>query len=806
MNKLLAALLTLLVIPLSGQRPDRSSMDPTMQIIKGVIIEETNGAALEFATVSAFDLSGTLLAGVMTETDGSFTLKIPKVDCRILVEYLGYQNYEQELSIGPRPMTQLGNISMVSNDVLLEDVEITAERSETVFKLDKKVFNVGSDLANRGGTAEDILDNVPSLAVDIEGGVTLRGSGNVRFLLNGQPSAMLNNADGSALRQIQASSIERIEVITNPSAKYEAEGTSGIVNIVLKKERQKGFNGSFTAGITYPFGYNLGGQVNYKSGKVNYFVNYGTGLRRNIGGGWQNSQFFEEDYTFIQNYTNFRDRKGQNQNVTAGLDIEVAPNQILTFSGTFSYADEDNFAEFEYVDSILEAGTREYIQTAIRTDDEFENERDQEYTIRYVNDFGKKDKSLSAFIKYVESNEIEGSDLTETSDAFMGEIKQRSNNEEGEESIIGQMDYKLPGVWQTQWETGARVSLRTIGNTFLVEERLGDVWTPNPNFNNSFTYNEDVYAGYGIVGKEWDKFSAQVGLRAEYTQIGTLLAETNESEDYNYLDFFPSAYLNYKVNEQNTWQINYSRRITRPRFWYLNPFFTFGNNRNIWSGNPALRPEYTHAFELNYLQYFEKGTISSGIYFRHTDGLIQRLVTVNTDGTTRIQPYNLGSQDQIGLEFSSNYDITKSIRLDGNLNIFGFNTVSVLDFGEEEIQAASWQGRVGARFKFWKNTEMQWRYNFRGPERTVQGRRKFVNYVNFGISKDFLEDKLTLSISSNDLFATRLRRFEFDTPEYYAEGEGRYRGTTINFSANYRVNQKKKRAKGNWNGGDGGGF
>ncbi len=809
-NCVLLLCLFLVQTSLYSQRPGKNwegKPSDGLSVVKGIIQDEETSQALEFATISIFDEKEALIGGNASDENGQFVLKVPKGKYKAIIEYLGYstQTIDVDISSG-KPFLDIGIIFLSAEGAMLDDIEIRAEKSETIFKLDKKVFNVGSDLANKGGTAEDILDNVPSVSVDIEGNINLRGSGNVKILLNGQPSAMLNDADGNALRQIQASSIERIEVITNPSARYEAEGTSGIINIVLKKENRKGFNGSFTAGVSFPLGYNLGGQVNYKSGKVNYFLNYSNGLRRNIGGGFQNSFFIFDDYLLIQNYENFRDRKGLNQNVVAGLDLELAKNQVLTFSGSFSISDEDNLSEYEYVDSIYTDISREYIETTYRRDDEFEDELNQEYTVRYTNDFGRKDKSLTAFITYTESNEVEGSQLSESYEINnTNTLSQRSNNDEGEASIIGQIDFTFPLSKSLSVETGSRVSLRDIGNTFLVEELVEDQWTTLDAFNNSFIYNEDVFALYTIIGKEWDKFSVQSGLRAEYSSIETQLIETNEGEDYNYLDLFPSVFLNYKTSPASAWQINYSRRITRPRFWYLNPFFTFSNNRTIWSGNPTLRPEYTHSIELNHLRYLEKGTISTGLYYKHTDALIQRLQTINTDGTTSIKPYNIGTQDQIGLELSANYSINRAIRFDGNANIYQFRTRANTGLESGEIQDFTWRGRVGTKLKIAKKTDFQARYNFRGPTNTLQGRRKLMHFLSFGISRDFLNDNLTISLSSNDLFGSRKRRYIFDLDDYYAEGEGRWRGSSVNLSANYRINQKKKRQKQGNFGGDGGG-
>ncbi|NNE29114.1 MAG: TonB-dependent receptor [Saprospiraceae bacterium] len=795
-------LLIFLILTLSqslfAQPPGRGQMPGGGEgfTVKGIVQDENTGIALEYATVSLFRESGELVSGNVSDDKGIFIIKTGPGRFYAEIEYLGYtQKRVDGIRVGPKqPVRDLEVVALAPQESILDEVVVQGERSEMVMGLDKKIFNVGKDLSNRGGNAADLLDNVPSVQVDIEGAVSLRGSGNVRILINGRPSGLIGN-DNSGLRSLQANMIDRIEVITNPSARYEAEGMAGIINIILKEERRKGFNGSFDLNAGFPA--NLGGafNLNYRTNKVNFFANYGLRYRSNIGNGSNRIENYLGDTTLISRQMSDRDRGGLNNTIRSGIDFFLNDKNTLTSSFTYRIGDDNNFAETIYDDYINDLQT----YRTIRTDDEREDETKLEYSLNYERKYERRGQKWTADIRYQDNSEVEGSDLLnkiflpDGNPSGLDDLVQRSNNKERENSLIFQTDYVLPFSKEKKFETGGRISIRNIDNDFLVEEWFDNSFQRLEGLSNNFQYDERIYAAYLIYGDKKGKFSYQFGLRPEYTDVNTKLLETNEENPRDYLNLFPSGFLSYDLGNSNGIQLSYSRRVRRPRFWDLNPFFTFSDNRNFFSGNPDLDPEFTNSLELGHIKYWDKASINSAIYYRQTDGLIQRIIEFNDDGTTVTMPQNLSSQDSYGLEFNLSLSPVKWWKFNSDFNFFRAITDGG-NLGEEfEADTYSWFTRGTSRFSFWKNADAQVRFNYRAPQETTQGRRLAIYTIDLGFSKDFWNDNATLTISVRDLLNSRRRRFIAEGENFYREGDFQWRGRTAVATLNYRLNQKKKR-------------
>ena len=804
MKKFTITLLALILANTLGysQRPgSNGSFDPDKMpkiIIKGQVIDGESNTPLEFATITINSLrDGEVVTGGLTEADGSFSFQSRPGKFKATIDFLSYES----VVIDPVPFEKgqreidLGVITLNISGEVIEGVEIRAEKSETIYKLDKKVFNVGKDLANAGGSAEEVLDNVPSLTVDIDGNVNLRGSGNVRMLINGQPSSLLRAGNLNGLKSIQASSIDRIEVITNPSAKYEAEGMAGIINIILKKEEKKGFNGAFNLGFGYPIRYDAGAQLNYRKNKVNFFVNYSSGYRFNPGGSEEYSRQLIDDY-YRRSYLDLdRNRASRNNRIRAGMDYFITENQTLTFAGSYGFSKDDNLNSVSYIDSLEQNSVVNFSQTSLREDNELEDEVNQEYSLVYVNDFGRKGQELKANIQYDQSGETEFSNITRGVNGAPLQKFQEVDIKENQINRLGQIDYSKELENDYKIETGLRTNLRTITNDYSVFQVNDNQSTAVDSLTDDFEYNENIYAAYGTLSKSWnEKFSAQIGLRVEQSNISTAFKNGSDQDtSYNYLRAFPSAFFTYNIDKKNALQLSYSRRIQRPRFWYLNPFLTLSDDRNRFEGNPKLLPEYTDSYEVGYIRYLDKGSMSANLFYKLTTDVITRVRTINTDGSTTSFPINLSEEISYGLDLSGNYDATEWLRLDGNVTLFNYNQSA--DGGQYGIDASdvSWFGRVGARVKFLDNGSLQTRFNYRAPRETIQGLRKSIYTVDLGISKDFLNNNLTATISSRDLLNSRKRRYIIDLPDYYAEGESQWRGWGIMLNLSYRINQKKKR-------------
>jgi outer membrane receptor protein involved in Fe transport len=816
-NIFFAILCLSLSISLNAQDRGQGQKGGSPEIeIKGKVIDTNSSTPLEFATVSIFKKSdNSLISGGLTEMDGTFSINIKPQPAYAVIEFIGFK----KVTIDPIPIDQdkikagdktvdLGEIKSMEESLALEEIEVRAEKSETQFSLDKRIFNVGKDLANQGGTASEILDNVPSITVSIEGEVSLRGSTGVRILVNGRPSNLASADNANSLRQIPANMIERVEVITNPSARYEAEGMSGIINIILKKEKRSGFNGSFdiTGGI--PERYGAGANLNYRKGKINWFVNYGLNYRSNPGRGSSFQTLERESSSFITEQIRAMNRSGLSNSLRAGVDYFISDKESITGALLYRISNEDNFGELFYNDYI-DNYPGNLILESNRTDDEKEDESGLEYSINYRKEFSSREHTLELSAQYEDDLETESSIFLEnikaTESGLVNTINQRSANDEGNRRWIFQMDYKKPISKDNKYEFGLYASLRDIDNSYLVEEQQNNEWISLEGLSNDFDYDEDVMAAYFQYGNKLGKFNYQIGLRSEYSLVTTELKQTNEVNDRDYMNLFPSAFLSYKASLTDAIQISYSRRIRRPRFWDLNPFFTFSDNRNFFSGNPDLDPELTDSYELNYLKYLENLTFSAGIFYRKTNGVITRIQRVNDDGTTITQPENLNSRQDMGLEFTTSYSGIKWMRLDATLNAYAFEVDGQNIGSSFQANALTWDTRLTSRITVWKS-DVQIRANYRAPRETTQGRTKSITSIDLGWSKDFLKSKnATITLSVRDLLNSRIRRSEVFGENFFRESEFQWRSRSANLTLNYRINQKKKRGGQRGGGGDYGG-
>lgn len=777
--------------------------------IRGKIVDVETDAPLEFSTITLFlQKDSTVVTGSITDMSGNFLIETQPGNYYAKAEYIAYKSKMiAAFELKKAEQLDLGLIKLTGDAETLAEVEVRAEKSQMTMSLDKRVFNVGKDLASAGGTAEDILNNVPSVSVDVEGNISLRGTGGVRILVNGKPSSLISGDNPNGLRQIQASMIESIEVITNPSARYEAEGMAGIINIVLKKNQTKGLNGSFDVNVGYPENFGAGINMNYRKNKFNWFTNIGLRYRNGPGSGSLRQIFYDEnpDSSLYSRMKRTHERGGYSANFKFGADYYFSPKSILTTAFSYQRGDEKNNANLVYRDAYGNFDNIFLITN--RTDDEFEEESDLEYSLTYRRIFKKKGHEFTADIRYEDKTETEGSIFEELYFNGVGEslnlpkFDQRSDNSEGNERLNIKVDYVQPLSKENKFEVGMQSSFRTIDNDYVVKEILNGEEIIDPNFTNQFIYDENIHAFYSSYGNKIDKFSYQIGLRAEYSEVRTELVTTNEVNDRNYANLFPSAFISYDLPEQNAIQLSYSRRIRRPRFWDLNPFFTLSDRRNTFSGNPNLDPEFTDAYELQHIKYWEKGSLSSAIYYRQTTDVIQRIQTLNeiNPEQTVTAPRNLATQNDWGIEFTYNLSATKWWRLNGDLNFFYSETAGSYDFKGETIKLAgetySMTGRVTSRTTLWNKVDAQIRVNYRAPRVTTQGKYKSITSVDLGTSMDVLKNNGTLTLSVTDLFNSRRRRSTTEEFNFESENEFQWRVRAIVLSLNYRLNQKKQRGR-----------
>lgn len=772
-------------------------------LVKGKLVDAVTSMPLGYASVRILQVpENKLVNGALTDETGGFSIELPFGQYVAEIEFIGFELYKTASFSLPREnaLRDLGTIELAASSSNLDEVVVTAEKSTMVLALDKKIFNVGKDLANAGGTASDILTNIPSVSVDPEGNVKLRGSDNVRILIDGKPSGLVSFKGGSGLQQLQASMIERVEIITNPSARYEAEGSAGIINIVLKKDNKKGFNGSFEVTTGNPANYGAAANLNYRHRKVNFFINYGIAYREPPGEGTLYQEVYANDTTFILQQNNDHLMKGLNNNIRGGLDYFFDEKNILTAAYLFRRSDAERVSNFRYEDYFFSLNNLQSITT--RRQDEVEDEPNSEYSLTYRKNFGKEAHDLTAEVKYL--NYWERSDQLYTQHTYFPDGAedlsksqvQRSLNDEYENQWLFQLDYVQPFGKEGKFEAGFRSSFRDMVNDYLVSEQnaSGD-FEPLPGLDNYFIYDENINAAYGIIGNKHSKFSWQAGLRAEYTDVTTKLRETNEENPRNYFNLFPSAHFTYELLKENAVQLSYSRRVRRPFYNDLSPFVTFSDSRNYWSGNPDLNPEFSDVVELGHIKYFEKGSLSSAIYYRFTDDKIDRIRRVNDDGSSVTLPENLLSEKAFGLEFAANYSPFKWWKTDENFNFFHADIDGSNIAEDYKTTTYSWFARHTSKFMLPKNFDIQLRANYEAPQKTAQGRREALYYFDLAATKDILGGSGTLNLSILDIFNTRRMRVITEGANFYSQGNFQWRRRQINLTFNYRINQAKQAGK-----------
>ena len=757
-------------------------------IISGSVADN-QGMAIPFANAAVYNnLDSALVGGAASDENGEFAIQIRPGNYYMKISFLSYQ---EKIIPGVNVINRdidLGAVVLQPDSRLLETVEVEGQRSQMELQLDKRVFNVGSDLSTSGGNAADILNNVPSVNVEVDGTVSLRGNQNVRILINGKPSG-LTSRDPDALRNLQANLVEKIEVITNPSSRYEAAGEVGIINIVLKKNQENGLNGTFTGVLGHPDFIGGSYSLNLRRRKINLFSSYGMDYRKSPGYSTLYQRFDGGTRETFQDGD--RSRSELSHNITGGLDYFIDDKNTITGSIMYNFGDGLNKSALTYNDFV----SGEQVGTTLRTDREVEDEKNIEAAFNYKREFQRKDQTLTVDLQYNRRYDGETSDFTQVENGTT--TLQRSENLAEDKNWFFQSDYVHPFGNDGKAEAGLRSTTRTVNNEYALEELQNENWVVFPAFNNNLIYTERIHAGYIMAGNKFGKFSVQAGLRGEYSDITTELTETDEVNHREYFNLFPSVNFGYEIEKNKTLQLSYSKRINRPHFRELLPFSNFSDSRNFFQGNPNLNPEYTHSFETGYLVNWENGSILSSAYYRYRIGDIQRIVQVDNDGRTRIFPVNVGSTDSYGLEFNFSYMIGKWWEINSSANFYRAISEGVFEGQSLERDTYAFHGRATSKMIISKGFEFQTSIFYRGPRKTTQGRQLSAYSLDVALAKDVLKGKGTISANVRDLLNTRKWRSitEIEEDNYYAESVSQWAPRQVRLTFTYRLNQMKNRDK-----------
>jgi len=810
MNKIFLGLAFLFLINVNAQNIT----------ITGQIFEKTTNIPLEYATVVFTDANdSSKINGGITDTKGNYSIDISSGTYNITYEFIGFKTITLS-NVELKTSQKLKDQYLTEDIESLNEVSIIAEKTTVEIKLDKKIYNVGKDLAVKGGTVSDVLDNVPSVSVDVEGTVELRGNSNVRILINGKPSGLVGLSSTDALRQLPAESIEKVEVITSPSARYDSEGSGGILNIILRRSKLQGLNGAINTNVGYNPSAGISGNINYRTGNVNIFNNSGYSYRESPGNSYSNTRYFNREFddndnlitdnpdTYLEETRSF-DRKRKGFNTNFGVEWYVNDSASLTTS--FLYRDNNNEDNTSNILNQFDENLQ-LTNTSTRFDPEIEDDKLVQYSTNYTKNFSDSGHKLSLDFQFEDSSEDEDSPVL-----VNDKLQEIVNTFSDESRILIQGDYVLPIGEKHQFEAGFRGNFNETETDYQVRflNASETDFELDPNLSNVLNFREYLYAAYTQFGSKIGKFSYLLGLRVENTQITIDQKTSGDFNKKNYTGLFPTANFSYEFNDDASLTLGYARRLRRPRSFFVNPFPSRSSVTNVFQGNPDLDPSYSGQLDLGYLHRFGKFTLNGSTYYSRATDVFNFVsfdngTTVNVNGQTlpviQRTPINLATEDRLGFEFTLTYSPTKKWRINGNFNYFQTEIEGTTPNGLVlDNTNNSWFARINNKYSLPFGLDSQLNLFYRGPREDAQSETDGIFSSSLALSKDLFNEKASITFNVNDILNSRKRKQFTSTPTFEGDSEFQWRERSFNLAFTYRFNQKKTRER-NRNNDDDGGF
>ncbi len=766
MNRLSVSVLLLMLILPSRVFAQRSAgaLDGA---ITGYVVDDEFQKPIEYANIVLYrQIDSAQVTGTITRPDGYFRLAdIPADVYYVEISFIGYETHTiDNLHITPATSAlDLGNISLAQTIISVEGTEVVAERPELTFQIDKKVINVSRQTAVISGTAVDVLENVPSVNVDIEGNVSLRGSENFTVLIDGRPTVL---EPSEALQQIPASTIESIEIITNPSAKYDPDGVSGIINVIMKKKRLRGASGIANL--------NLGLDDKYGG---DFLVNYRRGMWNVYGGVDYNNQVFSgtrkvENMTFRNDTTSYIFSNGDMRHrwnpygLRGGIELTLGSQDKLNLGGRYGARAMDNSFELDY-NEWSEPGNGNNLYTSQEDGDH--SHIFYALMLDYLHQFSKRDHSISlqTFFSRRNGDELSTTDLLDTAGVI---INGQRNTEEGPSTRMQlKLDYKLPLRQNDKFEAGYQTRANRSEDVYKMYEYDSSTgeYTFMPQFSHASEYSRTIHSLYSLYSGELGSFGYQGGLRGEYMYRTVDLVGEEERFTIDRWDYFPTAHISYQLPYGQQLMASYTRRIDRPRQWWLEPFITWSDAYNVRTGNPALKPEYIDSYELGYQLSLGKSLFSSEAYYRVTHNKVERVRSVYGENVIMHTVENVGTDYARGVEFMLDLNQLKWWNINIMTNLYDYRIEGNLygeDFSEEDF---NWSIRLNNEFKLLKSTKIQINGRYRSPAISAQGQREGFFTADAALRQEFLEKRLSVTLQLRDILSTGRREYRSEGEDFY---------------------------------------
>ena len=773
--------------------------------IKGIIIDSRTREPIPYATVILKNEMSDNFSGSISDELGYFEIKkVPEGKYLIEIQFIGYEKLNLQVEVNSNSSDlDLGLIELEEVTENLQEVEIRAETSTIVQKIDRKVINIGKDLTSAGANAAEIMNNIQSVSVDNDGNISLRGNSNVRILVDGRPT---NISPSQLLQQIPSNSIKSIELITNPSAKYNPEGMSGIINIVLNKNSNLGFNGNINAGVTRGLNTRINGSLdlNYRAGKLNFFANYGlydgksetrgeakrVENNSDLGFNWINDNTSHLLKTGVDYYVN-------DKNILSFYTVQNIFNSKATRSSTVNYLNGD----FENLDQISVADQENNTQT---------------YNLNYKHNFNDEGHSieLEANISNTEGPEI--AVFEELNNPGNPILNYEDNIMNDRNNVTVNVDYENPISKKSKLELGFEsriIDMENERNTTqygFVYDDDGNVIGLEPLEDTQYQYDREIYSAYATFSRKLEKWTMQLGARFESYVAEAILDQEKIFED-DYITLYPSAFVTYNPSDKNQFQVSYSRRVDRPGFTQVNPIRQWSTPQVTSVGNPSLRPQFTNSMEFNYTRKIKKGSLTFGTFFRIINDNINRAILKDPldDNKVIVTFANSDNNNAIGFEASANYNFAKWWDANMSFDIYNTTEKGVVGASELEVENTTWNFRINNNFKVVKNFRLQWFTMYRGANQSLQFQAKPMWKMDVGARLNLFEGKGTLSARYSDIFNTMFWAFETVNP-YQSSGQFRGESQAAYLGFSYRFgegkNKGRSRKKRNDDGGQRSGF
>ncbi|MCL3781389.1 TonB-dependent receptor [Prolixibacteraceae bacterium JC049] len=727
----------------------------------GKVLEKGSAHPIEYATIAVFK-NDKLITGGVSGVDGTFLLELKEPEVDVKVSFMGYESVTIKQVKINKGQFNLGEIFLKNTQSQLQDVVVRAEKSKTVFKLDKKVFNVGKDLTSAGGTAMDILNNVPSVDVSIEGTISLRGNSSVQILINGKPSVM---ASSKTLGTITADMIEKVEVVTNPSAKFDAEGRNGIINIILKKNEKKGLNGAITANVGTPDNHSVGLSLNRRTEKWNLFTQMGVGYRTFLSESYSKNinRIAEQQPQIIANGE--AEKNEQFYNFILGADYHINKWQTISLSGHYGYEAEDENSTTNYEQSTLESST---VNRFLRKEETESTNPKWQYELNYKKEFeDNKKRSLTASATGSYFGKDKSSVFTNSGTLANSVLNnEKVDNDFYDAEYNFQADYVHPFTEETTFEGGLKYNINVAQTDLDRFAQVDDNWQLDANQSNRFNYQRNIAAAYSTYAYENKRWGIKIGLRVEHEYTNSYL-ENSPKKKSNNTHLFPSLHSSLKFDNEFSLQLGYSRRIRRPHLWHLNPFLSYRDPLNISKGNSELEPGLSNAIEFTAIKVFKNGSLNGSLFYTENNNEIERITELNGNVRTTM-PMNVGKSKDKGVEINGKWEPLKwlSFLMEGNYT--GYTRTGQYKDQNFDFSSSYWSARFTTKFKLPYDIDIEYRHRYRSKYKGLQSTSSAVSYADFGIRKQLLKKKAVLHLSVKDVFNTRKHENETDLPSFYS--------------------------------------